>query len=106
MAANMNTLSHSVRASESEKEADFENLKRAIHTKLVDKLDLTRVGELEGDVLRREIRMVVEHLCDSEDALLDWARYCSNAPRRAVRFSFTASLAGAAASPPVPGSAF
>lgn len=71
MAANMNTLSHSVRASESEKEADFENLKRSIHTKLVDKLDLTRVGELEGNVLRREIRTVVEHLCDSEDTLLN-----------------------------------
>ena len=42
-------------------------LKRRIHSKLVDKLDLTRVGELEGDVLRREIRLVVEHLCDTED---------------------------------------
>ena len=39
-------------------ETDFEELKRRIHSKLVDKLDLTRVGELEGDVLRREIRMV------------------------------------------------
>jgi pilus assembly protein CpaF len=51
--------------------ADFETLKRRIHTKLVDKLDLTRVGELEGDVLRREIRLVVEHLCDTEDTLLN-----------------------------------
>ncbi|MEX2137660.1 MAG: CpaF family protein, partial [Pirellulales bacterium] len=50
---------------------DFETLKRRIHTKLVDKLDLTRVGELEGDVLRREIRLVVEHLCDTEDTLLN-----------------------------------
>jgi pilus assembly protein CpaF len=54
-----------------EKEAEFENLKRRIHTKLVDKLDLTRVGELEGDVLRREIRLVVEHLCDTEDTFLN-----------------------------------
>jgi pilus assembly protein CpaF len=53
--------------------ADFEALKRRIHTKLVDKLDLTRVGELEGDVLRREIRLVVEHLCDTEDTLLNRA---------------------------------
>ena len=53
------------------KEADFENLKRRIHSKLVDKLDLSRVGELEGDVLRREIRLVVEHLCDTEDTFLN-----------------------------------
>src|SRR5215208_4647072 len=51
--------------------SEFESLKRRIHTKLVDKLDLTRVGELEGDVLRREIRLVVEHLCDTEDTFLN-----------------------------------
>jgi len=53
------------------KDTSFEELKQRIHSKLVDKLDLTRVGELEGDVLRREIRVVVEHLCDSEDSLLN-----------------------------------
>ncbi|MEX0938307.1 MAG: CpaF family protein [Pirellulales bacterium] len=53
------------------KEAEFENLKRRIHTKLVDKLDLSRIGELEGEVLRREIRLVVEHLCDTEDTFLN-----------------------------------
>jgi pilus assembly protein CpaF len=53
------------------KENAFEQLKQRIHSKLVDKLDLSRVGELEGDVLRREIRLVVEHLCDSEDTLLN-----------------------------------
>ncbi len=52
-------------------ENTFEELKQRIHSKLVDKLDLTRVGELEGDVLRREIRLVVEHLCDTEDTLLN-----------------------------------
>jgi pilus assembly protein CpaF len=55
------------------KEADFEQLKLKIHGKLVDKLDLAKVGELEGDVLRREIRLVVEHLCDNEDSLLNRA---------------------------------
>ena len=50
---------------------DFENLKRRIHSKLVDKLDLNKVGDLEGDTLRKEIRMVVEHLCDTEDTLLN-----------------------------------
>ena len=53
------------------KESNFEELKQRIHTKLVDKLDLSRVGELEGDTLRREIRLVVEHLCDTEDTLLN-----------------------------------
>lgn len=53
------------------KETSFDELKQRIHSKLVDKLDLNRVGELEGDVLRREIRLVVEHLCDSEDSLLN-----------------------------------
>jgi pilus assembly protein CpaF len=53
------------------KESSFEELKQRIHSKLVDKLDLSRVGELEGDTLRREIRLVVEHLCDSEDTLLN-----------------------------------
>ncbi len=57
-------------ASES-KEVEFENLKRRIHSKLVDKLDLSRVGDLEGEVLRREIRLVVEHLCDTEDTFLN-----------------------------------
>src|SRR6476620_243390 len=57
--------------SQKDKEAEFENIKRRIHTKLVDKLELSRVGELEGEVLRREIRLVVEHLCDSEDTFLN-----------------------------------
>jgi len=63
--------SATIRSTEDTKVVEFENLKRRIHGKLVDKLDLTRVGELEGDVLRREIRLVVEHLCDTEDTLLN-----------------------------------
>lgn len=50
---------------------DFEALKSHIHNKLVEKLDLTRLNELEGDSLRREIRVVVEHLCDTENPLLN-----------------------------------
>ena len=50
---------------------EFEKLKRLIHGKLVDKLDMNRLGELQGDSLRREIRMVVEHLCDTENPLLN-----------------------------------
>lgn len=49
----------------------FEELKRLIHGKLVEKLDLSRVSDLEGDTLRREIRLVVERLCDTENPLLN-----------------------------------
>ncbi len=67
------TMPTPTRPGERSQGSDFDALKRRIHTKLVDKLDLTRVGELEGDVLRREIRLVVEHLCDTEDTLLNRA---------------------------------
>src|SRR5579863_4376079 len=53
------------------KETSFEDLKTLIHSRLVDKLDLSRLGDLEGDTLRREIRLVVEHLCDTENPLLN-----------------------------------
>ncbi len=66
----MKPLTTTYRAADS-KEGDFEELKQRIHSKLVDKLDLSRIGELEGDVLRREIRLVVEHLCDTEGTLLN-----------------------------------
>lgn len=56
---------------ETSRQEQFDEIKRRIHGKLVDKLDLSRVGELQGDKLRREIRMVVEHLCDAEDTLLN-----------------------------------
>ncbi|MBY0524885.1 MAG: CpaF family protein [Gemmataceae bacterium] len=49
----------------------FEELKRHIHNKLVEKLDLSRVSDLAGDTLRREIRLVVERLCDTENPLLN-----------------------------------
>ncbi len=50
---------------------EFDILKQKIHHKLIGKLDLGRVGELQGDVLRKEIRVVVEHLCDSESNLMN-----------------------------------
>src|SRR5579863_10377813 len=49
----------------------FEDLKRLIHSKLVEKLDLSKVSDLAGDTLRREIRLVVERLCDTENPLLN-----------------------------------
>jgi pilus assembly protein CpaF len=67
----MKPLTNPSRNPDASKNVEFENLKRRIHGKLVDKLDLNKVGELQGDTLRREIRMVVEHLCDTEDTLLN-----------------------------------
>ena len=63
----------SARSVDATKAEEFDNLKRRIHNKLVDKLDLSKVGELEGEVLRRQIRVVVEHLCDAEETLLSRA---------------------------------
>jgi len=67
----MKTSTAQYSPSSASKEVEFEKLKRRIHSKLVDKLDLSRVGDLEGEVLRREIRLVVEHLCDSEETFLN-----------------------------------
>lgn len=58
------------RGSENSRQDLVEDLKRRIHGKLVDKLDLSRVGALKGDSLKREIRGVVEHLCDAEETPL------------------------------------
>ena len=55
----------------SETNAEFNVLKQRIHQKLIAKLDLSRVSELEGGVLRREIKSVIEHLCDAENTLLN-----------------------------------
>src|SRR5262249_25621535 len=49
----------------------FEELKGLIPQKLGGKLDPSRVRDLEGDTLRREIRLVVERLCDTENPLLN-----------------------------------
>ncbi len=66
-------LQSSIRSGDKAPESEFENLKRRIHGKLVDKLDLTKVSEMDNDVLRREIRMVIEHLSDAEGTLLNRA---------------------------------
>ncbi len=55
----------------SESNSEFNELKQRIHQKLIAKLDLNRISELEGGVLRREIKSVVEHLCDSENTMLN-----------------------------------
>jgi pilus assembly protein CpaF len=50
---------------------EYEELKRRVHGKLVDKLDLSKVGEFKGDVLRRETRALVQHLVDAEQTMLN-----------------------------------
>lgn len=67
----MKPLPTTPKTGDSAKAEEFDQLKRRIHNKLVDKLDLSRVGDLQGDVLRREIRLVVEHLCDTEETFLN-----------------------------------
>jgi pilus assembly protein CpaF len=67
----MKPLPTTPKTADSAKAEEFDQLKRRIHNKLVDKLDLSRVGDLQGDVLRREIRLVVEHLCDTEETFLN-----------------------------------
>jgi pilus assembly protein CpaF len=49
----------------------FEQLKQHIHARLVDRLDMNRVGEMDPKTLRNEIRGVVELLCDTENPLLN-----------------------------------
>jgi pilus assembly protein CpaF len=67
----MKPLPTTPKTGDSTKAEEFDQLKRRIHNKLVDKLDLSRIGDLQGDVLRREIRLVVEHLCDTEETFLN-----------------------------------
>ena len=58
-------------ASSGNSQTEFDLLKQRIHQRLIGKLDLNKISELEGDVLKREIRNVVEHLCDNENTLLN-----------------------------------
>ena len=70
------TPSAAARRSEPAKETDpaveqYETLKRHIHIQLVDRLDMNRVSEMDPKTLRNEIRSIVEHLCDTENPLLN-----------------------------------
>ncbi len=67
----MKTLAQTKSTQEQSKADEFDLVKRRIHNKLVDKLDLSRIGDMKGEQLRREIRLVVEHLCDAENTLLN-----------------------------------
>jgi pilus assembly protein CpaF len=50
---------------------NYDELKRQIHAKLVERLDFTRVRDLSSEAMRRDIRRVIEHLCDTENPLLN-----------------------------------
>jgi pilus assembly protein CpaF len=67
----MKTVSPNPRSTDQSKQEEFEVIKRRIHQRLVDKLDLSRVVDLKGESFRREIRAVVEHLFDSENTFLN-----------------------------------
>ena len=49
----------------------YEALKRLIHSRLVDRLDLSRIGDMDPATLRSEIRVLVERLCDTENPALN-----------------------------------
>ena len=67
----MKPTNASPRSSDQSKQEEIEIIKRRMHQRLVDKIDLSRVGDLKGESFRREIRLVVEHLCDSENTFLN-----------------------------------
>jgi pilus assembly protein CpaF len=51
--------------------SEYEQLKQRIHQKLIGKLDLSRVTDLENENMKREVRVVVERLCDGENNFLN-----------------------------------
>ena len=56
-----------------EEHSEYEQLKQRIHQKLIGKLDLSRVSDLENENMKREVRLVVERLCDGENNFLNRA---------------------------------
>jgi len=51
--------------------ADLENLKHRLHRLVIEALDLTIVSKLDPDLLRDELRSLVEHLLEQESAPLN-----------------------------------
>jgi hypothetical protein len=47
-----------------------DELKQLICNKLVAKLDMSKLSDLASDTLRREIGLLVERICDTENPLL------------------------------------
>ncbi len=61
----------STNASNATAATEYDQLKQRIHQKLIGKLDLSKVNDLDGEIFKREIRGIVERLCDSEQNLLN-----------------------------------
>lgn len=64
-------MSNKTSAHSSDKGTQYDALKRRIHQKLVDKLDLGRVADTQAASFRQELRGVIEKLYDGEDTLLN-----------------------------------
>lgn len=54
-----------------DRSSQFEKLKGRIHQRLVEKLDLGKVKDLETDSFRDELRVIIEKLYETEDILLN-----------------------------------
>lgn len=54
-----------------ERAVRFQELKTSIHRKLVEQLDMTKLGNV-SDETKEQVRQVVEALCDEEDTLLNF----------------------------------
>lgn len=55
-----------------ERAARFQELKTSIHRKLVEQLDMTKLGGTVSEDTKEQVRQVVEALCDEEDTLLNY----------------------------------
>jgi pilus assembly protein CpaF len=53
------------------KAKEFEQLKRRIHQKLVDKLDMSRITNSQSESFRKELRLIIEKIYDNEDMMLN-----------------------------------
>jgi pilus assembly protein CpaF len=49
---------------------NLQEMQRHLHSVLMERLDLSRVTDLNSTMLRQELRLVVERLCDCDYPLL------------------------------------
>src|SRR5215213_6622622 len=50
---------------------NYDELKKQIHARLVERLDFTRIKDLNSDALRRDIRRFIKHPGTTENPLLN-----------------------------------
>lgn len=56
-----------------ERSAKFQEFKSAIHRKLVDQLDMTKLARDADDALREQVKQIVKALCEEENTLLNFS---------------------------------